>query len=222
MSKGAKQGQNRFAEAQDRHRRFRITRIRDDVIPQLIAFTGKVSFDGTTPFSRFCAELYNDDLPINERPIGYRTLVQSTEYWSLLEPIYRKHTSLSKNLDSKKEKFVAKLATQRAEKLTIEIEKLKRENQALRSILRNHGASEITLPRQEQGQNDFLSKFDKTCRALKLVLDASEGMFAVDSDAKKISCAYDDLEPLEGLVPTSIVEPFVLWLLEKGKNHGSQ
>ncbi|MDN5397988.1 MAG: hypothetical protein L0G37_01835 [Pseudomonas sp.] len=220
MSKGAKPGQNRFAGSQKRKRDYRIARIKDEIIPQLKAFAGKVSFDGVTPFSRFCAELYNTDLPVNEKKIGYRTLVQSSDYWSLIGPIYYKHWDPSDNLESKKEMFVGKLAAQRADHLGTEVERLKKENDALRSALRGHGATPTPLPETTPPDQGFISKFDKTCRALKLVLDASDGMFAVDLSAKKIVCAFNDLEPLEGLVPKELAEPFVAWMNTRGKNHG--
>ncbi|MEN5312574.1 hypothetical protein [Pseudomonas koreensis] len=222
MSKGAKPGQNRFAGAQQRRRDYRVTRIKDEIIPKLKAFVGKTSFDGITPFSRFCAELYNDGLPVNEKKIGYRTLVQSTEYWSLIGPLFYRHWGSSGSMESKKEKLVGKLASQRADGLQAETERLKKEVEALRAALRNHGASPMTPPDSKHTDQDLMTKFDKTCRALKLVLDASDGMFAADLDAIKISCAYNDLEPIEGLVPKELAAPFIQWMKAKGKNHGDQ
>lgn len=220
MSKGAKKGQNRFAGSQKLKRDYRISRIKDEVIPKLKSFVGKTSFDGVTPYSRFCAELYNDGLPVNEKKIGYRTLVQSTDYWTLLGPIFFKHWDAVGGMESKKDKLVGKLAVQRADQLQAETEKLRKEVEALRSALRNHGAQPVALPDTKHVDQDFMTKFDKTCRALKLVLDASEGMFTADMQAKKICCSFDDLEPREGLVPTEVVEPFILWLKAKEKNHG--
>ncbi|CAN7304884.1 hypothetical protein LJR071_001523 [Pseudomonas sp. LjRoot71] len=221
MSKGAKQGQNRFADAQKRHQDYRTTRIKDEVIPKLKAFVGKATFSGVTPFSRFCAELYNDGLPVNEKKIGYRTLVQSTQYWTLIGPIYYKNWDSDVNMESKKDKLVGRLATQRADRLQTDLERLKKEIQALQAALRCHGASLPPLPDSKHSDQEFMTKFDKTCRVLKLVLDTSDGMFTVDTDATKISCAYNDLEPLEGLAPKELIEPFVLWLKDKEKNHGA-
>ncbi len=222
MSKGAKPGQNRFAGAQQRRRNYRVARIKDEVIPKLKSFVGKASFDGITPFSRFCAELYNEGLPVNEKKIGYRTLVQSTEYWTLIGPLFYKHWDSSGTTESRKDKLVGKLATQRADDLQSQVERLKKEVDALRSALRNHGASSTPLPDAKHNDQSFMTKFDKTCRALKLVLDASDGMFSVDVDATKISCAYDDLEPTHGLVPKELVAPFVLWLKANDNSHGNQ
>ncbi|MBK3868772.1 hypothetical protein GFL09_13970 [Pseudomonas stutzeri] len=220
MTKGAKPGQNRFANAQKRNCEYRIKRIKDEVIPKLKSFVGKTSFSGVTPFSRFCAEIYNDGLPVNEKKISYRTLVQSTEYWTLIGPIYYKNWDSEGNMESKKDKLVGKLATQRADRLQTDLDRLKNEIHALQAALRNHGASLTPLPDSKHSDQEFRTKFDKTCRVLKLVLDASEGMFTVDTGAKKISCAYNDLEPLEGLAPKELIEPFILWLKDKEKNHG--
>lgn len=222
MSKGAKPGQNRFAGSQKRNHDYRISRIKDEVIPKLKSFVGKTSFKGITPFSRFCAELFNDGLPVNEKKIGYRTLVQSNEYWTLIGPIYYKHWDSSGSMESKKDKLAGKLAVQRADQLQAETERLKKEIEALRSAFRSHGVSTTELPDSKHTDQGFMAKFDKTCRALKLVLDASDGMFTVDMDAVKISCAFDDLEPAEGLAPKELVEPFVLWVKAKGNAHGDQ
>ncbi|HGM4964635.1 TPA: hypothetical protein ACKP0L_002941 [Pseudomonas putida] len=222
MSKGAKKGQNRFAGSQQRNRDYRITRIKEEVIPKLKAFVGKTSFDGITPYSRFCAELYNDGLPVNEKKIGYRTLVQSTDYWALIGPIFYKHWDSAGNMESKKEKLVGKLAVQRADQLQAEAERLRKEVEALRSALRSHGASPVALPDTKNVDQGFMAKFDKTCRALKLVLNKSDGMFTIDIHTKRICCTFDDLEPVEGLVPTELVEPFIMWLKAKETGHGEQ
>lgn len=219
MTKGAKKGQNRFAGSQKRHCDYRVARIREEVIPKLKAFAGKISFDGITPYSRFCAELYNDGLPVNEKKIGYRTLVQSSDYWALVGPIFYKYWDSAGNMESKKEKLVGKLAAHRADQLQAENDKLKKEAEALRSALRNHGASSLSLPDAKHVDQGFMVKFDKTCRALKLVLDASDGMFVTDMQTKKICCTYDDLEPIEGLVPTDVLEPFIQWLKAREAGH---
>lgn len=222
MSKGAKPGQNRFAGSQKKSHDYRISRIKDEVVPRLKMFAGKTSFAGITPFSRFCAELYNAELPVNEKKIGYRTLVQNTDYWALIGPIYYKHWDSAGNMESRKDKLVGKLAVQRADQLQAEADRLRKENEALRSALRSHGASAVALPDAKNGDQAFMARFDKTCRALMLVLKASEGMFSVDMKAVKISCSFDDLEPQEGLVPKEIAEPFVLWMKAKESNHGDQ
>ena len=106
--------------------------------------------------------------------------------------------------------------------LQTDLERLKKEVLALQAALRSHGASLTSQPDSILSDQDFMTRFDKTCRVLKLVLDASEGMFTVDTDTTKISCAYNDLEPLEGLAPKELIEPFVLWLKDKEKDHGAK
>ncbi|WP_439869591.1 hypothetical protein ACTACT_19525 [Pseudomonas syringae] len=219
MTKGAKPGQNRFAGAQKRSLDYRLTRIKDEVIPRLKAFVGKTSFVGVTPFSQFCAELYNDGLAVNEKKIGYRTLVQNSEYWSLVGPIYYRYWDPSNNMESKKDSLVGKLAVQRADRLQADIGRLEKEVKALRAALRAHGASPTALTEGKINDEGFMARFDKTCRVLKLVLDASDGMFTADIQAKKISCAYNDLEPAEGLAPKELIEPFISWMQSKEKDH---
>lgn len=220
MSKGAKPGQNRFAGSQKRNLDYRISRIKEELIPKLKAYAGKATFDGITPFSRFCAELYNDGLPVNEKKIGYRTFVQSSDYWALIGPLYYKYWDSKGGMEPTKDKLVGKLASQRANELQSEVERLRSEVDALRAALRIHGASPVPIVNQQDGDPKTLAKFDKTCRALKLVLDASDGMFVADLSAHKITCAFNDLEPLEGLVPKELAEPFVAWMNERVKTHG--
>jgi hypothetical protein len=222
MSKGAKPGQNRFAGSQKKSRDYRISRIKDEVVPRLKTFAGKTSFAGVTPFSRFCAELYNAELPVNEKKIGYRTLVQSTDYWALIGPLFYKHWDSSGNMASTKDKLVGKLAVQRADQLQSEADRLRKENEALRSALRSHGVSAVALPDAKNSDQGFMAKFDKTCRVLLQVLKKSDGMFDVDIKAEKITCTFDDLEPAEGLVPRDIAEPFVLWMKAKESKNGDQ
>jgi hypothetical protein len=218
MSRGAKPGQNRFEAAQRKHRQARTDRIKDELIPKLKAYVGKISFDGITPYSRFCAELYNEIIPVNEKPIGYRTFVQNTAYWSLVGPLYYKHWDSSSGSEINKERLIRKLATRRADSLEDEIEKLRLENEALRSALRSHGATtpSLTTPVDKTAKiHECNLRFDKICRALNLVLEASEGTFVADTALTRITCAFDPLEPKEGLVPKEIAEPFITWLKEK-------
>jgi len=220
MSKGAKPGQNRFAGVQKRNLDFRLARLKDEVVPKLKCFVGKTSFDGITPFSRFCAELYNDGLPVNEKKISYRTLVQSTDYWTLIGPIFYKHWDASDSIEAKKNKLVGTLAIRRADELRSQVERLNKEVNALRSALRNYGASPAPLPDAHHSDQAFMEKFDKTCRLLQLVLDGSDNMLTVDLEATKMSYAYNDLEPAEGIAPKDLVTPFVSWMKERRKTHG--
>jgi hypothetical protein len=221
MSKGAKPGQNRFAGAQKRLQDYRVKRIKDEVIPKLKSYAGKITFDGITPFSKFCAELYNTELPVNEKQMGYRTFVQSNEYWKQVGPIYYKYWDASGSTEQKKQKLIGKLAVKRADTLQADLERLKQENEALRAALRAHGAKTTSsaqpkLTSANSDENEYMLKFDKTCRALKLVLDATEGTITAQIDEGKITCAFDDLEPAEGLVPRLIAQPYINWLKSKG------
>ena len=45
-------------------------------------------------------------------------------------------------------------------------------------------------------------------------------MLTVDLEATKMSYAYNDLEPAEGIAPKDLVTPFVSWMKERRKTHG--
>lgn len=57
---------------------------------------------------------------------------------------------------------------------------------------------------------------------MSLVIDRSEGMFEVDTEAMKITCTFDDLEAEEGLVPKPLAQPYIEWSLEKQKKTGGR
>ena len=213
MSKGAKQGQNRFERSQKAHHNYRTGRIKDEVIPKLKTYTGKINFSGITPFSRFCSELYNTELPANEKPIGYRTFVQNEKYWALIGPIYYKYWDKNGEGTQAKEKLLNNLALNKASKLSAEVERLKLENEALRTAIKNYGVITPSQGGELAPDRDlYRQRFDRTCRAMKLIIDATDGMFKVDEKAIKIMCEYNDLEPDEGLVPRLLAKPYVEWL----------
>jgi len=216
MSKGAKSGQNRFAASQKNRLDYRANRIENVIIPKLKAISGRVEFRGITPFCRFCADLYNTDLPLNDKPIGYRTIVQNSKYWDLLGPIYYKYWDKDNNGTKTKDKLIGVMAAKRANKLSIELERVKQENEALRAVIRNYGAADIDTKTPTISDSElYRSHFDKTCRAINLIIQASEGMFETDIQSAKITCNFNDLEPEEGLVPSQLAKPYIEWLKSK-------
>lgn len=226
MPKGAKPGENRFGGFQGSSQKYREQRIINEVIPRLKTYIGKMSFNGITPYCRFCAELFNDGLPINEKTIGYRTIEQNNLYWTLVGELYYKHWGTNEQLKSQQQALAGKLAIKQEVRLQAKLDQALKENHALKATLRAHGStdkdqSELTSA-QTEPTTEFRDKFDKTCRALKLVLDATDGTFEADTSAIKITCTYDDLEPKEGLVPKQLAEPYITWLKAKEDKTGGR
>jgi len=218
MAKGAKKGENRFSGAQTKLQNFRIGRIKSHVIPKIQALAGKISIVGITPFCRLCADIYNEDLPINEKEIGYRTIEQNTKYWEILGTLYYKYWSSNEEVNAHKKLILEALTTHESNGLKQENKRLNQEINALRAALRAHGAEEN--PHALLSDNaifDSGADFDRVCRALKLVIDSSEDIFEVHENEMKITSNLTDLNPDEGLVPKTLAEPFIKWLQERQK-----
>lgn len=224
MPKGAKPGENRFEKVQKAKQAFRSVRINDEVIPRIKALIGHARITGETPYCRLCATFYNENLPINEKPIGYRTFQQNSDYWSLVGPLYYKYWDTSEQSQNLQQKMVGQLAVKEANRLKSELDQVRKENMTLRATLRAHGSSDTPTPQlsaanTSETESEFIEKFDKTCRALNLVLKAA-GTIVLDEKAIKITCMHDDLEPEEGLVSASLVKPYLNWLHDKQAKTG--
>lgn len=221
MPRGAKKGENRFSDAQTKKQKFRIDRIKTHVIPRLKALAGKVSINGRTPFCKLCADIYNEDLPVNEAPIGYRTLEQNTKYWEILGATYYTYWGTNEEVSAHRKRVMGALTTIESNKLKEENKRLNQENDALRAALRAHGAEEApqSLP-SETPDSVRTSDFDRVCCALKIIIDASEEIFELHEDELKITSNLTDLNPDDGLVPKALAEPFIKWLRERREKMG--
>lgn len=107
------------------------------------------------------------------------------------------------------------LTTKESSRVKDENRRLQQEVDALRGALKAHGAEEkpgAALPSEKLPQVDKAADFDRVCRALKLVIDASEDIFDVHEEEMKITCNLYDLQKSGGLVPKSLAEPFIKWL----------
>lgn len=221
MPKGAKKGENRFSCAQAERQNFRVKRIKTHVVPRLKALAGKVSINGQTPFCKLCADIYNEDLPVNEKKIGYRTLEQNMKYWEILGSIFNTYWRTNEKISVHRNRVLGALTAIESNGLKAENKRLSQEVDALRAALRTHGAEESphSLP-SDSPKVDKTADFDRVCRALMLVIDSSEEIFEIHEDEMKITCNLTDLNPDEGLVPKPLAEPFIKWLQERRKKMG--
>lgn len=223
MPKGAKKGENRFAGSQKKLLDDRYNRIHEVVKPTIQSYVGKITIKGKAAYCKLCAEIFNKDLPVNEKKISYRTIEQNLHYWSLLGPIFHRHWDSKEGLENSKTKLTGQLAARENQRLKNRIDELNQWNEALQTTLRNHGA-ELTDEQYANRSDDAASnyQFELTCRALKIVIDASNGSFAIDKAAKKITRTWDDLEDESGLVSKELLEPFLEWLSERDRKTGGR
>lgn len=224
MPKGAKKGENRFKGSQQERQNFRLERIKSHVIPRLKTLVGRVTFDGKTPFCKVCADIFNEDLPVNERKMGYRTFEQNSVYWSKVGTLYFQHWASNDELKTHQDRVINTLATIESRSVKEENRRLKEENEALRSALRAHGAEKMSheLPFRNEEPSGKAADFDRVCRALDIVIDASDEIFEVHEDEMKIISNLYDLGPAEGLVPKALAEPFIKWRKERREKTGDR
>nr|WP_297404057.1 hypothetical protein [uncultured Marinobacter sp.] len=224
MPKGAKKGENRFKGSQTKRQNFRLERIESHVIPRLKTLAGRTTFDGKTPFCMVCADIFNEDLPVNERKIGYRTFEQNSAYWSKVGTLYFQHWESDDELKPHQERVMNTLTTIESSRVKEENRRLKEENEALRAALRAHGAEERPheLPFSNEDSAEKAADFDRVCRALDIVIEASDEIFEVHEDEMKITSNLFDLGPAEGLVPTALAAPFINWRKERREKTGGR
>jgi hypothetical protein len=215
MPKGAKKGENRFKSKQDKLLTFRAERLKNNVLPTIKSYVGKISVNGKSAYCKLCAAIFNQDLPVNEKPIGYRTIEQNIKYWELVGPIYHRHWEPDGDAENTKRNIQSQIHARQNAQLKEQVEDLKEKVLALEAALKNHGADlKIESPESVDGES-HIKEFELTCIALKTVIDASDEEFLVDDKNSKITCSSDDLEPQEGLVPKAIAKPFIDWLQER-------
>lgn len=224
MARGAKKGENRFKGSQQQRKDFRLDRIRNHVIPRLKTLIGRVTFDGKTPFCKVCADIFNEDLPVNEKNMGYRTFEQNPDYWGKVGTLYFQHWATNDELKTHKERVVHALTAKASGSLRAENKRLKDENEALRAALRAHGVEERQHELISDSEDSYgkSADFDRVCRALEIVIEASDEIFEIHEDERKITSNLYDLGPADGLVPKALAEPFIKWRKERRKKTGAR
>ncbi len=223
MPKGAKPGENRFKSSQLKKIDFRRRRIEEHVLPGLKALIGRVQINGPTPFCKICADLYNRDLPVNENKMGYRTFEQNIEYWKLVGKLFHQHWDNDENLESRKNAISDRLTIKENHDLARNLERLQAENDALKATLRVHGANAAEeIHPQLTSKAESNHSFESVCLALKIIIEASNGLFLIDESSQKITSTFDDLEPEEGLVPKEVAVPFIRWYQQRKEKTGGR
>ncbi len=61
--KGAKKGENRFKSSQEAKVKARLERVKEVVLPKIMAILDFTHFKNKTKFQEMCAEIFNENLP---------------------------------------------------------------------------------------------------------------------------------------------------------------
>ena len=215
MGKGAKKGQNRFKASKDAIIEYRLSRLTEYAIPKLKALSLHAKVKSTTAFTKLCAITYNENLPINEKPITYRTIKQNDIYWNAVGPIYYKYFEKNESLEAFKSDAIVKLENK---ELAESFENKCREVDALAAMLSKVTEAghipQMDTPSDTSEKNKDL---DKVCRVILSLIEASDGVILVDLKKAAIRNLADDCESSEGILPKSDVQPFIKWLIRRNE-----
>ncbi|NRP09354.1 MULTISPECIES: hypothetical protein [unclassified Marinobacterium] len=212
MPRGAKPGENRFKGAQKALTKYRLNRLKDIVVPKLRALAAHTSISSINKFCSLAADIYNEDLPVNENPISYRRLNQSKDYWAIVGPVYYQHFAKKKNLEDFKASSTSTLNSQRVNELDKQIERLQAENRALRLSL---GSLPKSPEKADTGDSERSQRdIDNMGKVIELLI-AKYGVVEVDLEGIALRDLADDLEEVEGMLPKDVVESYIRWLKNK-------
>ena len=192
--KGAKKGENRFKSSQEAKVKARLERVKEVVLPKIMAILDFTHFKNKTKFQEMCAEIFNENLPTNMNRISRRTIANKP-YWYELGSVYYEHYSNGKNDDLEKIKTKALTSYHNAEiKEGIEqkIKHLTFQNEALTKAL-----GEAKLSKKNIETEESLEKLKQDIDDLICVIDflikATDGIVEVDKENYTIINMADDL-----------------------------
>ncbi len=214
MARGAKPGENRFKNSQKSLTSFRLARLLDVVVPKLKALSAHTSISSVNKFCSLAAEIYNENLPVNEKPISYRRLNQNEQYWKAIGSVYYQHFKKKQNLEEFKKASSTILSSKRLVYLESQLERLKAENNALRNSLSS------TKPTAQSNDKDELERTQRDIENMGRIIEiliSKYGVIKVDTDGIALRDLADDLESPEGIAPSHVVKPYIEWHKNKAK-----
>jgi hypothetical protein len=206
MTKGAKKGENRFKTSQEARIQARLQRIQEIVIPKMKSYLDLIHFKNKTKFQEMCAEVFNEDLPVNMKVISRRTIANSP-YWNELGPIYYLHygDDQHSDLETIKAKALNSFSDmEKREELEREISNLTIQNEALIKAI-----GEAKLSSKSIEDSNSLQKLKQDLDDLICVIDflvkATEGIVVVDKENNTIINMADDLH---GKLPSQFAKTY--------------
>lgn len=216
MARGVPKGENRFKASQDAKIAYRLNRIDSVVIPRLKTLSANVKISSINKYAKLVCDLYNDNLPINDKPLTVRTVTSNEEYWKKLGYVYHSYFAKDTDKEEFKKQAIAVLDTHELEDLKIRIETLESENKSLKTAFKQiSGTKDINLIAEDE--NSSLIEIDNLCRIIYALVEFSDGIIDVDADSGTIRNQADDLEKPEGMLPKETVKPYIEWLKNRNR-----
>lgn len=187
MPKGALKGENRFKASQITAINGRVQRIKDIVVPKMKALCDSVHFPNKTTYQKMCAEIFNENLPINMRAITHRTLATNSTYWVIVGSVYHKYydSDDSKSLNSLRKEALQSLNSQ--EKIEVLEQKnrlLMLENNALKKhISTKKHENKIPIDEKTISPNDI----NNLIATIDFLVKATEGIVTIEKEKRTIT-----------------------------------
>ncbi|EIZ1548381.1 hypothetical protein B5X20_RS03500 [Vibrio parahaemolyticus] len=193
MPKGALKGQNRFKGTQEANISFRVKRLEEHVVPQMKAICDNAHIPNKTKFQKFCADVFNKDLPLNEKKITQRTIASNDKYWSIVGAVFHSYYD-PKNATTlealRKEGLNVLNDKMRIEELQSERNRLQKENEAL-----NRYIAKSKLEHKSPTESSVMD--NKTVNNLIATIDflikATDGVVSIDKETRTITNLADDI-----------------------------
>lgn len=211
MPKGAKKGENRFKSTQDAKVEARVLRFEEHVVPKMKAMCDLVHIPNKTAFQKICAQVFNENLPINMKEITHRAIATNVKYWGIVGVVYHSYydSDDSKSLSELKKEAVRKLGDkEKIDKLEQERKLLTQENDALKAYITKNKLQDKATTENSAIDHEIVNNLMAT---IDFLITATEGIVEVNKKersitnlaldinsvlSKSISCTYFDA--LEG------------------------
>ncbi|EGQ9595579.1 hypothetical protein F3R80_03390 [Vibrio parahaemolyticus] len=187
MSKGALKGDNRFKEFQEDYINHRVQRLREVVAPKMKALCESVHFPHKTAFQKMCAEVFNENLPVNMKRITHRTLATNSAYWVIVGSVYHKY------YDSDESKSLKKLRKEAVENLNTK-EKIEELEQKNKQLIQENGALKKYIASNKIEYNEHVDEtaithndIDNLIATIDFLVKATDGIVFVDKKNRTIT-----------------------------------
>lgn len=214
MPRGAKTGENRFKGAQEALTGYRLSRINEVVIPEVKALSAHTEINSINKYCRLCSDIYNRDLPINEKPISYRRLNQSDKYWGIIGPVYYKYFEKNHDLEDFKSRSSQALIKRELEEANEKLARYENENRVLKLTLSNESLNIDTTGSNNEQLN--AEDIDNMGRIINLLIEKIQ-VVEISKEDGALRDLSDDFEDAEGMLPKHIVASYIRWLSRKSE-----
>lgn len=210
--------ESNFKHSQELFVENRLTRINDTVVPKLKALSSHVDVKNINRFAKLACDVYNDNLPVNDKKITSRTITQNPQYWSILGTVYFKYFEHNEDKVKFKDNTIKALKVHEINELNERIERLEKENKALKAAF-----SGIEINKEPESiPNSTLIEIDNLCRIIHELIKSHNGIVKVNIKDGTIKDESNDLEEYYGMLPKEVIKPYITWLKKREDVLGSE